>query len=224
MERKARTGCTIFRDLAFCNLGLIKETAAMIPAVRSWTRDEMMKRVAFFKDLKGSKTGLPDSDLPECERELINVIGFQPPDNEGDVVSPVGAAAARLSAIPISEGFNLGFARCKPGRGPLMHNHDTNETFMPITGRWRCAWNEGPEYEFVDVGPCDVVSFPPGVARRFMNVTEGEPDTEHLLLFVVAGNGPQAEFTPDANEIMRRGDGLSGRDITRHKRADDAYE
>jgi hypothetical protein len=54
----------------------------MIPAVRSWTRDEMMKRVAFFKDLKGSKTGLPDSDLPECERELINVIGFQPPDNE----------------------------------------------------------------------------------------------------------------------------------------------
>jgi hypothetical protein len=51
----------------------------MIPAVRSWTRDEMMKRVAFFKDLKGSKTGLPDSDLPECERELINVIGFQPP-------------------------------------------------------------------------------------------------------------------------------------------------
>ena len=75
-----------------------------------------------------------------------------------------------------------------------MHNHDTNETFMPITGRWRCAWNEGPEYEFVDVGPCDVVSFPPGVARRFMNVTEGEPDTEHLLLFVVAGNGPQAEF------------------------------
>jgi hypothetical protein len=42
-----------------------------------------------------------------------------------------------------------------------------------------------------------------------MNVTEGEPDTEHLLLFVVAGNGPQAEFTPDANDIMRRGgDGL----------------
>ena len=181
----------------------------MIPAVRSWTRDEMMKRVAFFKDLKGSKTGLPDSNLPECERELINVIGFQPPDNEGDVVSPVGAAAARLSAIPISEGFNLGFARCKPGRGPLMHNHDTNETFMPITGRWRCAWNEGADYQFVDVGPCDVVSFPPGVARRFMNVTKGEPDTEHLLLFIVAGNEPAAEYTPEANEIMRRGgDGL----------------
>jgi hypothetical protein len=66
----------------------------MIPAMRSWIRDEMIKRVAFFKDLKGSKTGLPDSDPQECKRELINVIGFQPPDNEGAVVSPVGAAGA----------------------------------------------------------------------------------------------------------------------------------
>jgi len=182
----------------------------MIPAMRTWSREEMMKRVAFFKDLKGSKGGLPDSNLPECERELINVIGFQPPKQEGQIVSPVGAEAARLSAIPISEGFNLGFARCKPGRGPLMHNHDTNETFMPVTGRWRCAWNEGEDYEFIDVGPCDVVSFPPGVARRFMNVTEGEPDTEHLILFVIAGNGPKAEFTPDAHDIMQRGgDGLA---------------
>ena len=76
MERKPRTGCTIFRDLAFCNLGPDQGDAAMMPAVRSWTRDEMMKRVAFFKDLKGSKTGLPDSDLPECERELIQCHRF----------------------------------------------------------------------------------------------------------------------------------------------------
>ena len=90
-----------------------------------------------------------------------------------------------------------------------MHNHNTNETFMPITGRWRCAWNEGADYKFVDVGPCDVVSFPPGVARRFMNVTAGEPDTEHLLMFIVAGDEPEAAYTAAANEIMRRGgDGL----------------
>ena len=30
--------------------------------IRVWTRDEMMKRVARFKDLKGSDGGLPDSD------------------------------------------------------------------------------------------------------------------------------------------------------------------
>jgi hypothetical protein len=33
----------------------------MLPAIRNWTRDEMMKRVAFFRNLKGSKTGLPES-------------------------------------------------------------------------------------------------------------------------------------------------------------------
>lgn len=181
----------------------------MIPEQRSISREAMMKRVAFFADLKGSRTGLPDSDLPECERELINVIGFQPPKDEGRIVSPVGADASHLAAIPISEGFNLGFARCKPGRGPLMHNHDTNETFMPITGRWRCAWNEGTDYDFIDVGPNDVISFPPGVARRFMNVTEGDPDTEHVIMFVIAGNSPKAEFTSDAQAIMERGgDGL----------------
>jgi hypothetical protein len=29
-----------------------------------------------------------------------------------------------------------------------------------------------------------------------MNVTKGEPDTEHLLMFVIGGNAPRAEFTP----------------------------
>ena len=28
-----------------------------------------------------------------------------------------------------------------------------------------------------------------------MNVTEGEDDKEHLLLVVIAGNAPKAEFT-----------------------------
>jgi hypothetical protein len=91
----------------------------MLPEVRVWTRHEMMKRVAFFKDMKGFKSGLPDSELPECERKLINVIGFQPLSNESKTVSPFGSDVARLAAIPISEGPNLGFARCKPGRGPF---------------------------------------------------------------------------------------------------------
>ena len=43
------------------------------------SRQEMMKRVARFKDLKGSDGGLPDSKMPGCERTLFNVIGFQPP-------------------------------------------------------------------------------------------------------------------------------------------------
>jgi mannose-6-phosphate isomerase-like protein (cupin superfamily) len=164
---------------------------------RTWTREEMMKRVARFKKLRGSDGGLPDSPLPECRRKLYAVIGFQPPMSQDDAVSsPVGADASAMPAISISEGFNLGYCKARPGKGPLMHNHDTNETFIPMTGRWRCEWNEGDAMEYVDLAPYDVISFPPGVARRFMNVTYDEPGREHLLMFVIGGNQPQAGFTP----------------------------
>jgi mannose-6-phosphate isomerase-like protein (cupin superfamily) len=164
-------------------------------SIRNWSREEMLRRVARFKALKGSDGGLPDSKLPECRRKLYAVIGFQPPA-EGN--SPVGADASTMPAISIAEGFNLGYCRARPGKGPLMHNHDTNETFIAMTGRWRCEWNEGDAMEHVELEPYDVISFPAGVARRFMNVTWDEPKKEHLLMFVIGGDQPQAEFTSAA--------------------------
>ena len=170
--------------------------------LRNWSREAMMKRVARFRSLKGSDGGLPDSPLPECRRKLFAVIGFQPPmTDSAAATSPVGADASAMPAVSIAEGFNLGYCKARPGKGPLMHNHDTNETFIPMTGKWRCEWNEGDAKQHVDLEPYDVVSFPPGVARRFMNVTYDEPNREHLLMFVIGGDQPQAEFTPDA---MRR--------------------
>ena len=167
--------------------------------IRTWTRAEMMKRVARFRQLKGSDGGLPDSPLPECRRKLYAVIGFQPPmSDNAATTSPVGADASQMPAISISEGFNLGYCKAKPGKGPLMHNHDTNETFIAMTGKWRAEWNEGDKMEYVDLNPYDVISFPVGVARRFMNVTYDEPGKEHLLMFIIGGNQPQAEFTPAA--------------------------
>ena len=168
------------------------------------SRAAMLKRVAFFKDLKGFDGGLPDSQMKGCIRTLYNVIGFQPPQGEGGAVtSPVGDDAARMAAIKISEGFNLGYCRAKPGNGPMMHNHDTNETFIPMTGQWRCSWeNEKGDVDYVDADPFDVVSFPPGVARRFENITKGDPNEESILMFVIGGDGPRAEFTDQAMEQL----------------------
>lgn len=175
---------------------------------RGLPRTETMKRVAFFRDLKGSDGGLPDSKMQGCIRTLYNVIGFQPPKDEGGAVtSPVGDDAARMAAIKVSEGFNLGYCRAKPGNGPMMHNHDTNETFIPMTGTWRCSWeNENGDVDFVDVGPFDVVSFPPGCARRFENVTKGDPNEEAILMFVIGGDSPKAEFTDKSmDELVAAG-------------------
>lgn len=176
-----------------------------IPEIRV-TREEMRKRVAYFKDLKGFDGGLPDSRHPSAIRKLYNIIGFQPPAGKGgdNVVSPVGAQAAENAAIRISEGFNLGVCEARPGCGPMMHNHDTNETFMPLTGRWRCSWELDGQDEFFDVGPWDVCSFPPGVNRRFENITHDEPDRSHYLLFVIGGDAPEADFTAQAKEQLRQ--------------------
>ncbi|HTY56513.1 MAG TPA: hypothetical protein VMB26_14995 [Candidatus Binataceae bacterium] len=164
------------------------------------SRADMMKRVARFDELKGSDGGLPDSRMPGCERTLINVIGFQPPaSTDAAVVSPVGADASRMAAIKISEGFNLGYCKAVPGKGPMMHNHDTNETFVSMTGTWRCSWeNEEGKVESVDLNPLDVISFPPGAIRRFENVTPGDPNRESILMFVIGGNAPRAEFTDES--------------------------
>ena len=161
---------------------------------------DMMKRVARFKDLVGSDGGLPDSQYPSAVRFLYNVIGFQPPQGEGGALtSPVGEENARTAAIKISEGFNLGYCRALPGKGPMMHNHDTNETFIAMTGRWRCEWEDDKgAVDSVELDPLDVISFPAGAIRRFMNVTKGDPNEYSVLMFVIGGDAPRAEFTTDA--------------------------
>jgi mannose-6-phosphate isomerase-like protein (cupin superfamily) len=170
---------------------------------RGISRKDMMKRVARFRKLKGSDGGLPDSRMPGCERILYNVIGFQPPRTErGGKQSPVGTRASRMAAIKISEGFNLGYCRALPGKGPMLHNHDTNETFIAMTGTWRASWlNPRGGLEHVDLKPLDLISFPPGAIRRFMNVTKGPKNKPSILMFVIGGNAPSSEFTADS---MRR--------------------
>lgn len=174
-----------------------------IPTIRV-ARDEMMKRVAYFKDLKGSDGGFPDSYHPDYGRTLYSVIGFQKPQSDDKATtSPVGDDASANSAIQISEGFNLGYAEAYPGKGASMHNHDTNETFIPMTGRWRCSWEVDGKTEHIEIGPYDCVSFPAGVIRRFMNITYDQPDKKQLLLVVIGGNAPKAEFSDEVMADLR---------------------
>jgi len=151
-------------------------------------RAEMMRRVVRFKDLKGYDGGLPDSRYPGCERVIYNVLGFQPPKGPNSVVSPVGAQAAAMAGIAVQEGFNVGYAECEIGKGPLMHNHDTNETFIPITGDWLFEWEVDGKVEAVELGPLDTIAMPAGVNRRFG---------------IIAGDKPGAEFSDEAVRMLK---------------------
>ena len=175
------------------------------------SREDLLKRVARFADLTRCDGGFPDSDIPGCERTMINVIGFDPPDEvDGEedgakVISPVGDKAAAASAIPESEGFNLGFVECQPGTGVVSHHHDTNETFIVMSGRWRFTWNDADD-EYVDLDRLDTVSFPAGISRRFtcLEGARSGSDEPALLLAVIAGDQPKAFMRPDFLEEARR--------------------
>ena len=162
--------------------------------IKELAPEQMAKRVARFSELKYPPDRYPDSQLPGNVRKNYLVVGhgligkgFNDP----------------MSAIPIDEGFQLSYVACEPGNGPRLHNHDTNETFMPLSGQWRCSWEVDGAVEHFDVGPWDVVSFPAGVNRRFENITHGEPDKTHFLMFVISGNAPEADFTQEAKSVLR---------------------
>ena len=52
--------------------------------------------------------------------------------------------------------------------------------------------------------PLDVISFPPGANRRFMNVTKGPKSKHSILMFVIGGDEPKAEFTAESMDELER--------------------
>ena len=86
---------------------------------RGIARADMLRRVARFAELKGSDGGLPDSKAPECERTLYNVIGFQPPEGEGEgVQSPGGRGrGAHVGDPDLGRDSTWAIAAPNPARG-----------------------------------------------------------------------------------------------------------
>jgi mannose-6-phosphate isomerase-like protein (cupin superfamily) len=174
----------------------------MLP-IRWVSRDEMLlSYVARYKDLKGSRHGLPDSEIAGHHKYIANVFGFDPPKG-ANAVNPVGNETPAL--IHPKAGFSIGFLKAKPHNGPVLHNHDTNETFIPLAGTWRFTWEASPAHmETVDLDPYDTVSFPPGVPRAFENLTPAPGDDQGFLLAVVGGDSPVSMAMPGVQDILTR--------------------
>jgi len=164
------------------------------------SRDEILRGVARFGEIKGVSGGLPDMILPECRRTFYNVLGFDMPARE-DTYSPFGEMA-KPKIGHLRPGFGLAFVAAAPGKGVLMHAHDTNETFIVVEGRWKLEWEGDQGDDHVILGAKDVISFPVGVHRRFECVEPAPGKAEGLLLAVIGGEAPEAEYSADARRRM----------------------
>ncbi|MEA2807518.1 MAG: hypothetical protein QOJ17_1659, partial [Rhodospirillaceae bacterium] len=131
---------------------------------------------------------------------IMNVFGFEPPEG-ADAVNPVGDDTP--SAIKPKAGFSVGYLKARPHNGPVLHNHNTNETFIPLSGKWRFSWEASPAHiETVDLDPYDTVSFPPGVPRMFENLVPAVDEGEGLLLAIVGEDAPVSEAMPGVVQLL----------------------
>jgi mannose-6-phosphate isomerase-like protein (cupin superfamily) len=154
------------------------------------------ERVARFADLKSSAKAFVDALIPGYERDIYNIIGR-------------GVVEDKELKPPIADNrdFNVGLIKCEPGKGASLHIHETNEVFIPLTGKWGIYWqnSDGQRHEVV-LEPYDTVSVPIGASRGFRNAGDGTA----LMLAVVGGTDPGKVRWPDETvaEARRHGIGL----------------
>ena len=120
-----------------------------------YTPEQMQKRVARFDQLKYPPNRYHDSQLPGNTRKNYLVVGT-------GLIAPGGTDP--WSAIPVKEGFQMSFIKAEPGNGPMLHNHDTNETFVCLEGKWKVIWGLKAEHEVL-LNKYDVCSIQIGRAH-----------------------------------------------------------
>jgi hypothetical protein len=159
---------------------------------------EMLAGLARFAELTRCSTGLPDMALPEAKRTFLNVLGFEQPEAG---YSPFGNEA-RAKIRHMKAGFGLSFIAAEPGKGVLMHAHDTIETFMCMKGSWRIDWEGADGVESVMLEPFDFIACLVGVNRRFECVSAAPGEAEALLLGIIQGESPRGVYSPESMKRM----------------------
>jgi len=148
------------------------------------SKEQMLKRVARFKELKPSRKAFVDSLIPGHEREIFNVIG------RGVTEDP-----SLNPAITDARDFNVTLVRSGAGKGAALHAHPTVEVFIALSGRWAVYWGDRGENEII-LEQWDTISVPPGVMRGFRNA-----GTEHGYLLAILG-GTDAGHVAWAPEVL----------------------
>ena len=156
--------------------------------IRCWTTDDMEARIVRYADLRPCYNAFIDTRSPGSEaKENFTIIGPGVSENSEQYVH-----------IAEPHGFNIGGARQPPGCVNSQHSHDTSETFVVHTGKWRFDLGERGDDAQVVVGPGDVISLPTGMFRGFTNIG----DDVGYLFAVLGGDDPgRVLWAPDVFDM-----------------------
>ena len=134
---------------------------------------QMQRNVFRFAELPSSPMAFIDAAMPGHERTLMGALGS-------------GAADENLrSMVEDAQNYHIDFIRAMPGNGAALHSHDTEETFICLTGRWKVRFGDHGE-DAVELAYLDGIVCPSGVMRSFENIGEAEA----LLLSILGGRNP----------------------------------
>ena len=165
-------------------------------------KEDVLKCVARFDEIEAVDGGLPDQKVDGYYRTFRNALGFSQPAGGEEVFSPIGDEA-KPKISHLKAGFGIGYVTADPGQGVMMHTHDTNETFVVIEGSWKFEWEGDAGDDHVILGEKDVVSFPPGIQRRFECVSARAGAVRGTIMAVVGGDTPGVEWSPEAVEELK---------------------
>ena len=150
-----------------------KSIGAWFAGSKPIAREAMLKNVFRFGAMPQSDRAFIDAVIPGHNRILMGALGRGTSDEN---LKP---------QVETAENYHIDFIKAEPGNGAALHSHDTEETFICLTGKWRVAWgNDGEEH--VDLSYLDGICCPPGVMRTFINVS----DQPALLLAIIGGREP----------------------------------
>ena len=162
------------------------------------SKKEMLNRVSFFNNLKPLPIQM-DKNIPQegkdivYARELLSIIGLEDKKHN----TPINQNAPIKGAA----GITMTIAKCPPGQGPGLHNHQsTYETFTVLRGVFLVEWNDDGS-ESVELNEFDTISVPPGVCRSFKNISK----EDGLLQVIISGGVHDMNdiaFTTSAKDKM----------------------
>jgi mannose-6-phosphate isomerase-like protein (cupin superfamily) len=163
--------------------------------------EEMVKNIARFDDLVANKAKT-DNKIPPEARERMTARVTKTVIADPTATDTPWGAGGEGGPIPGPKNFAVVIAECEARNGPGLHVHqNSTETFTCIQGRFRIEWGDNAEHA-IELNLFDTISVPPGVMRRFENIS----DETGLLYVILQGNEHRlrdVEFAPDLGEELR---------------------